>query len=171
MADDVPCGEQSGDFDRVAEEVVRDAVDRAVCPGLFQKRAQIRFSGLAGRNGEARRLLPVGFVLHREGKVKLRFEQTQHAYAVFELGVVLVVFVLRQRKTGAQIHFVAAIENVTAVLFKAPGSESLHLRDRRAGLLGRIGGEGRELFAVAGETHRHDGNTAHMRVKPRKILQ
>lgn len=32
-------------------------------------------------------------------------------------------------------------------------------------------GRGGELFAVAGETHRHDGNAAHMRVKPRKILQ
>ena len=155
----------------MTEKVVRDAVDRAVRSGLFHERAQIRLRGLAGCNGKARRRLPVGPVLQRESETKLGLQQTQHAYAVFQLGIVLVVFVLRQRKTGAQIHFVAAVENVTAVFFKALRRERLHLRDRRARLLRRIGGEGGELFAVAGETYRHDGNAAHMRVKPRKVLQ
>ena len=60
---------------------------------------------------------------------------------------------------------------MAAVFFKALCGKGLYLRNCRAGLFERIGGERRQAFPVAGEPHRHDGNAAHMRIKSGKIFQ
>ncbi len=98
-----------------------------------------------------------GGVLQAEGGVELGDKAPQEADAVFDLDVVLIVVLIGEGASGADVEFIGAEEHPGAGLFKAFCAEGVHLVDDGAGGLPVHGLKLGEALAVLGEAHGDDG--------------
>ncbi|MPM57085.1 hypothetical protein SDC9_103903 [bioreactor metagenome] len=131
----------------------------------FPQEGGRRHAGCDGKGNH-----PLDRVGVRQCAEKLGLQQLEHAHAVFQLGVLLIVCVVRQRKARPQIKFVRAPEQAGAQPLPAPGAEVLHQLHRLSGGLRGIWLQGIQPLPVFSHPHGHDGHAVHRRMKLRQVV-
>ena len=127
---------------------------------MLEQLFEIGCRGYAGGDGkvDAVRLIRQ---LHRA--LELGFQKAQGSHAVFKLGVFLVKLIRRQLALGLDVQLITAEEDAAAVFMAAFFREALHQVECLPRMLLCEGREGIAIFAVFGQTHRHDGHAVHRR--------
>ena len=144
----------------MTEEVVLHGDDlspqgREVRLRLRQQFPQERGGGGAGGDGEGGRGFAVFLQLH--GAEEVLLQRAEHAHAVFQLAVALVVVLLGQLYARPQEQLVGAEEPPGAEAAQVLLPEFLGDGDDVAGALGVHRTQFRQALTVLGDTHRHDG--------------
>ena len=172
LRDEVLPGDETGDIDAAAEEVIFDRVDVSFyCSILFLRRTQKFFQKRRCRNtrrhGKRHAVRRIG---QAQRRAKLRLLQPQHADAVFQLGEFLVKFLRRQLAPRFQIQLVGAEEDARAEFFDAFVAEGVDKVERLGRVLGRERRERVEPLAELRQPDRHDRHTVHLRIERREVV-
>ena len=145
---------------------------RVLCHGTVHQHLQPGSRGQSRRDAAVQR---TGVIGKTQGRAEFRLQETEHADAVFQLGIFFIKFIRRELTSGLQIELVSAEKDTRAEVFETPVTESGDLVDGVRRMLRREGTQGIETLAKAREADRHDGHTVDRGVErgelPHAVLQ